>query len=344
MPLLTHLSSNLSTSLALVVPGIGLMCKSYVIFSVGIMKLILEKDNPQCFLHGYGYPACTEYTVNALTNTIPLALLLGTLLFTVISRFVRLSALGFVTITLMFYGACLLVNTPDGVIEEKIMFVVSALWIFALAVGGEVPVSASIAAANKTTANSQFDVAAAYSMHVVGLFLNVLITSALLKTSIPHSTVWRVAYLPAVLTLSVLVVHRFLKLLASAPKPNVIMTQASFHESMAPLKRAHFGTIYGPCLCWFFWDFIFYGKMLMQDKFIVAIADYGDDLEAKMDIALYNATFTLAGTFLGVFLVKTGWSLQKLQLYAFLIMGFLYPSLLFLANMKRLLQVSQLCG
>ncbi|GMI42203.1 hypothetical protein TeGR_g6484 [Tetraparma gracilis] len=219
----------LSSLPGLLFPGLGLLCESYILFSLGLTSLVWRAMDPACYVL---FTTCSEPQVRRAAAFTTLGLMAGMLLFGALASFLPfrrrplVRTLAIVTVALMYVSSLTIVQTPGETSGQRADFVAACLLVFGLAVGGEYPVVSSIAAEKKR--GGAFDrktqVAACIVMQAVGVLLNALVIAAVYKALVGSAgevtasydtldRTWRLTYFKGVLGLGMLLMMRFWKYL-----------------------------------------------------------------------------------------------------------------------------------
>merc|ERR1711998_394750 len=124
-------------------PGMGMFTESYILFAVGNVKSIYKEAYPDCWKK---HSSCSEDLVETPTYTEVAGVMFGMLFFGVLASVLGRRVASISTATIMCIGAWLITASYGGSEHGTTIMYAVTVCIFGMGVGGEYPVSASIAA------------------------------------------------------------------------------------------------------------------------------------------------------------------------------------------------------
>lgn len=194
-------------------PGLGLLGESYLLFSMGTLKPVLEQLYPGCYQGG-----CR---VRSLTYSVIVGVILGMLVLGYFAGTVGRRRGSIITASLMTAGAIgmMIVSVLAKSLTPNLLFDIFAgsLFVLGIGVGGEYPLSAASASEKAMEADTQNTrgrhIQLVFSMQGVGIFLHCVLLWALFALGLDVSeqsllTVWRILYIVGVFLLLTVLISR----------------------------------------------------------------------------------------------------------------------------------------
>ena len=326
-----------------------------MIFGFGLSKTILQSQlSDEIF----------DLISHQSTMAIPIGLISGMIVFALASRSTlssqrftlsssslfskRLRYLSWATACLMFTCVLFIAMLPTPRQSMAVHQLTGALFIFSIGVGGEYPISSSIAAfvplhAKSTSAMSlspSSRVAWMFTMQAVGVYFNSLVISVEYLFRGDNLS-WRGNFTVGALLLLIVLqlrIFRYLgefeeeskrertaanKLINDAPvtpppSKTTPLTAATFRPSLN--RPSNLILTFGTSVSWFLWDIIFYSTKIHQDAFLATLAD---TLGSQLFLGHTVALVAMGGAFTGAWLVgRNGVGVKKLQVYGSAVVGF----------------------
>ncbi|CAK0752621.1 hypothetical protein CVIRNUC_002160 [Coccomyxa viridis] len=317
-------------------PGIGMFCESYFIFSIGNITPIFQETYKDCYKQ---YKKCDKGLINAETYIQVSGIILGMLLMGYIADQIGRKWGSVLTSCFMFIGGILLTCSTGPTIQGwAIMFAVSQ-FIFGYGVGGEYPLASSSASeraeSNKALRFRRGEmVVCTFTMQGWGNLVNTAVLCALL--AIFHQTgnkynhhaldaVWRISFGLGLIPVTGMLIYRLFFLQESKvwKRQNKPMSVALKEQKV--LWYYYWHRLFGCALAWFFWDVSFYGNKLFQSTFIKILSP-GASILLTLEWTLLNSFISLIGYYFSAFTVDKPW-MGRVRLQS---MGFCMVFVLFL--------------
>jgi len=275
--------------------------ESYVLFAVGNVKSIFRKEYPNCWTAPFS--SCSEDLIEAPSYTEISGVMLGMVVFGILAGFLGRRICSISTVAVMTVGAWLITSSMGSDDRSLTIWYTVAVAIFGMGVGGEYPISASIAAEQAAeklakqsleppvdggehpATNRGFSVVMTFSMQGVGQWVNIVVILLLMWLSgqtgadyDPASLelVWRVQYGIGAAIVTAVVVCRLMYTKESSAWKEAQASQASHPVQYDQPKEValfvhYWPRLIGTAIAWCVWDVVFYGNKLFQGKFIKII-------------------------------------------------------------------------
>ncbi|GBF93836.1 proton phosphate symporter [Raphidocelis subcapitata] len=326
-------------------PGLGMFCEAYILFSIGLVKPLLAAAAPSCFVT---FETCTEAETH-LVNYIPIAArIVGMLLFGTSSDVMGRAWASRIVASIMLGGALLLVFAPLlPSAPAFVKFYLAAQTIYGFGVGGEYPV-ASASAAERSQSDPALrqhrgqQVALTFSQQGAGNFANACVILALMAAygqtggqldaaASRDLVVLQAAFIAGVSLF--LVAWRFLVLRESevwrAEREDAVDIAANVeHRKTHHLYSAALRWL-GPRLAvtsgaWVCNDFAFYGNRLFLSTFIAAMYPKATPFE-RMRWSALNSGVAYVGYFVAAALMdRPWWGRRRMQSFGFFMLFLLF--------------------
>ncbi len=217
-----------------------------------------------------------------------------------------------------------------------------------LGIGGDYPVSATIASEFAGKKTRGFMISTVFAMQGIGLIVGPLLAIALLAAKVPQDLVWRLLLAAgAIPPLAVFWARRHLKetprfaQLAEGTQDEV--AQKAKRIGFVQALRDAFGQdrqlvkwLVGTSLAWFFLDLAYYGNTISNTQFVSAVSPHGSQIH---DLFVSLLIFTFAA-FPGYLLSIYGmdrWGRKRIQLLGFAMMAASFIGIAFLGDAKTIL-------
>lgn len=328
------------------IPGLGMFCEAYYIFSIGNIKPIFSYEYPSCFK--------TMTTCNANETRAPdysqiLGIIFGMITLGYVGDRIGRKWGSVTTVSLMSIGAILLTACGAGLSGHSFMInYIVAQFVFGYGVGGEYPMAAGSAAeraeagGRAKAAKRGMEVVLTFSMQGVGNFTNTLVILILflcydtyhpinhIKTTTYHvdrlDSVWRTSFGLGGIPLLFMLYYRIFRLRESAVwrANNATRTSASRKADFTALFANYWPRLLATAGSWFLWDFSFYGNKVFQSQFI-AILSPKASLFTNIAWTLLNSGCALVGYYVAAFTVDSKYVGRiRIQLLGFAMVGILF--------------------
>lgn len=336
------------------IPGMGMFCEAYFIFSIGNIKPFFSFQYPNCF--SKHIEGCSPNLTRGPDYSQIIGIICGMITLGFIGDKIGRKWGSVTTVSLMLVGAIFLTANGAGLPGRgfTIMYIVSQ-FLFGYGVGGEYPMAAGSAAeraeagGKRKAAKRGQEVVLTFSMQGVGNFVNTGVLVALfpiystiaptrgISASTGKATqtyqwhrldgVWRTSFGLGMLPLLFMLYYRIFRLRESA------VWKASNIAAGANVSRgAEFSAM---CFhfwhrllatggTWFLWDFSFYGNKVFQSSFIQILSP-GASLLTTLLWTLLNSGCALVGYYVAAFTVDCRYlGRLRIQLFGFLMVAILF--------------------
>lgn len=328
-----------------VIPGMGMFCEAYFVFSVGNLKPLWEVEYPGCWK---AHTECSVNLSNSISYTQVSGIIFGQLsLGFLADRMGRKAGSIFCAATMLIFGILLAASVGSSVNAQFAMFT-AVQFLFGIGVGGEYPV-ASASANERAEATAELSkrrgetVVCVFSMQGWGNLVNTLLIAILMAifgqtgqvlelNPSRLNVIWRLSYAIGLIPLAGILAFRIWVLRESAVwtgkrealKKMGKVSNADVRRKYMVLLRYYWHRNFGTALSWFVWDFAFYGNKLFQGTFIKIINPYATNFEVLLWTSL-NSFVALCGYYFAAFTIDRQWmGRTRMQAMGFLWIGFLF--------------------
>jgi MFS transporter, PHS family, inorganic phosphate transporter len=232
--------------------------------------------------------------------------------------------------------------------SPSIWWLVAFRFILGLGIGGDYPVSATIASefAGKKTRGVM--VASVFAMQGLGLIVGPLLAIALISAGVAHDLVWRILLAAgAIPPLAVFYARRHLKetprfqALAEGKDDSLAqkVKQTGFVTALKTAfggDRKLFQWLIGTSLAWFFLDLAYYGNTISNQQFVSAVNPHAN-ITHDLFVSLLVFTFAAFPGYLLAIFGMDRWGRKTIQMLGFAIMAASFIGIAFLGDAKTIL-------
>jgi MFS family permease len=231
--------------------------------------------------------------------------------------------------------------------SPNIWWLVAFRFILGLGIGGDYPVSATIASEFAGKKTRGLMISTVFAMQGIGLIVGPLLAILLISVRVPEDLVWRILLAAGAFPpLAVFWARRHLK-----ETPRFAQLSAEKSDDLAQeTKRAGFVTalkesfgkdpqlakwLVGTSAAWFFLDLAYYGNTISNQQFVSAVSPRGSEIH---DLFLSWLVFTFAA-FPGYLLSIYGmdrWGRKTIQLLGFTLMAASFIGIAFIGDAKSI--------
>jgi PHS family inorganic phosphate transporter-like MFS transporter len=232
--------------------------------------------------------------------------------------------------------------------SPNIWWLVAFRFILGLGIGGDYPVSATIASEFAGKKTRGLMISSVFAMQGIGLIVGPLLAIALLAAKVPESLVWRILLAAGALPpLAVFWARRHLKETPRYAKlaenqDDQLAEQAKRKGFIAALKEA-FGAdnqllkwLVGTSLAWFFLDLAYYGNTISNQAFVSAVSDHASEIHDLFVSLLVFAFAAFPGYLLSIYGMDK-WGRKTIQLLGFAMMAMSFIAIACLGDAKAIL-------
>ncbi|KAL7713684.1 Phosphate transporter [Entamoeba marina] len=244
------------------VVSIGMMTDAYEIFLMNICYVIIKEI--------YGE---TSYS-SVLSSSVLVGMSTGQVLFGFLADVVGKKLMFITTLTILIIFSILQFFAFQVTSSSGPYIILAILrFILGLGIGGEYPLSSSIASEDAQPHNRGRKLVFIFSMQGIGNILAPVVVLILLLTGLDLDYVWRVAFalgaVPCILTLY----HRCVM-----DMPQKKKSSSANKGVVKKLIKHNWYYLIGTAGCWFFFDIAFYGNSMFNST-ILQIIGFGDSDE-----------------------------------------------------------------
>ena len=297
------------------ISGMGFFTDAYDLFIIGVVLKLL---------HSEWHISSLETAIVGATALVSAAI--GSAVFGRIADvFGRKYIYGFEVLVL---GA----GAIASAFSPNIWWLIVFRFILGLGIGGDYPVSATIASEFAGKKTRGLMISTVFAMQGIGLIVGPLLAIALLWAKVPQDIVWRVLLAAGALPpLAVFWARRHLKetprfAQANAGKDDQISKQAKRVGFVQALKEA-FGSdkqlskwLIGTSAAWFFLDLAYYGNTISNQQFVSAVSPNGSQIHDLFLSLLVFAFAAFPGYLLSIYGMDR-WGRKTIQLLGFCVMA-----------------------
>jgi MFS family permease len=313
------------------ISGMGFFTDAYDLFIIGVVLKLLQSE---------WHIGTVETAIVGATALVSAAI--GSAVFGRIADvFGRKYIYGFEVLVL---GA----GAIASAFSPNIWWLVAFRFILGLGIGGDYPVSATIASEFAGKKTRGLMISSVFAMQGIGLIVGPLLAIALLAVNVPQDLVWRILLAAgAVPPLAVFWARRHLKetprfAQLAEGKDDEMAKEAKRVGFVTALKEA-FGSdkqlqkwLIGTSLAWFFLDLAYYGNTISNQAFVSAVSQHASQIH---DLLISLLVFTFAA-FPGYLLSVYGmdkWGRKRIQLLGFAMMAASFIAIALLGEAKSII-------
>jgi PHS family inorganic phosphate transporter-like MFS transporter len=231
--------------------------------------------------------------------------------------------------------------------SPNIWWLIAFRFILGLGIGGDYPVSATIASEFAGKKTRGLMISSVFAMQGIGLIVGPLLAIALLSAHVPQDIVWRVLLAAgAIPPLAVFWARRHLKetprfAQMSEGKDDAVAEKAKKLGFVEALRQA-FGHdrqlakwLVGTSLAWFFLDLAYYGNTISNQEFVSAVSPQGSQIHDLYLSLLVFAFAAFPGYLLSIFGMDR-WGRKTIQLLGFAMMAASFIGIAFIGDAKAI--------
>lgn len=315
------------------ISGMGFFTDAYDLFIIGVVLKLLKPE--------WGLSPLQVALVGA---TALVSAAIGSLVFGRVADVLgRKFIYGFEVLVLGF-GAIASAFSPN------IWWLIAFRFILGLGIGGDYPVSATIASEFAGTKTRGLMVSTVFAMQGVGLIVGPLLAIALLSAGVSNDLAWRILLAAgAIPPLAVFWARRHLQetprfaQLTAAAKGDALEARAKRLGFAEALKQS-FGKdkqlltwLIGTSLTWFFLDLAYYGNTISNQEFVAAVSAKGSSEVHDLFIALLVFVFAAFPGYLLSIYGMDRWGRKTIQVLGFAMMTASFAGIALLGDAKSIL-------
>ncbi len=231
--------------------------------------------------------------------------------------------------------------------SPSIWWLVAFRFILGLGIGGDYPVSATIASEFAGKKTRGLMISSVFAMQGIGLIVGPLLAIALLALKIPQDLVWRILLAAGALPpLAVFWARRHLK---ETPRfaqltegKDEVGKEAQRIGFVTALKEA-FGSdrqlvkwLVGTSLAWFFLDLAYYGNTISNQQFVSAVSVHASQIHDLFVSLLVFVFAAFPGYLLSIYGMDK-WGRKNIQLLGFAMMAASFIGVALLGDAKSII-------
>ncbi len=313
-----------------VISGMGFFTDAYDLFIIGVVLKLLKSE---------WHIGSFEMAIVGATALVSAAI--GSAVFgRVADVFGRKYIYGFEVLVL---GA----GAIASAFSPSIWWLVAFRFILGLGIGGDYPVSATIASEFAGKKTRGLMISSVFAMQGIGLIVGPLLAIALLAMKIPQDLVWRILLAAGALPpLAVFWARRHLK---ETPRfaqltegKDEVGKEAQRIGFVTALKDA-FGSdkqlvkwLVGTSLAWFFLDLAYYGNTISNQEFVSAVSVHASQIHDLFVSLLVFAFAAFPGYLLSIYGMDK-WGRKNIQLLGFAMMAASFIGIALLGDAKSII-------
>jgi PHS family inorganic phosphate transporter-like MFS transporter len=312
------------------ISGMGFFTDAYDLFIIGVVLKLLKSE---------WHIGSLETAIVGATALVSAAI--GSLVFGRIADvFGRKYIYGFEVLVL---GA----GAIASAFSPNIWWLVAFRFILGLGIGGDYPVSATIASEFAGKKTRGLMISSVFAMQGIGLIVGPLLAIALLAVHVPQDLVWRILLAAgAIPPLAVFWARRHLKetprfAQMSEGKDDAVADKAKRVGFIAALREA-FGRapqqskwLIGTSAAWFLLDLAYYGNTISNQEFVTAVSPKGSQIHDLFLSLLVFAFAAFPGYLLSIFGMDR-WGRKTIQMLGFGMMAASFIAIAFLGDAKTI--------
>eukprot|EP00884_Botryococcus_braunii_P017221 jgi/Botrbrau1/4182/Bobra.0192s0042.1 len=316
------------------IPGIGMFCEAYFIFSIGNISPLLAAARPACVQQ---YQECPEGLINSEHFVQVAGIMVGMFTMGFVADQIGRKWGSVMCAAFMFAGGVILTASggPSLLVWAWLFTVGQA--IFGYGVGGEYPLASSSAAeraeASKEMRNRRGEmIVCTFSMQGWGNFVNTCVILIFLtvfgQTAVETRKLdkklldltWRLSFVVGLVPVVFMLMYRLFFLKESKVFMKHQKDSSVLWKEQGVLWKHYWHRLVGTCGAWFFWDVSFYGNKLFQSTFINIISGGHASIQVNLMWTALNSFIALVGYYFAAFTIDKKWMGRvRLQNMGFLI-------------------------
>eukprot|EP00884_Botryococcus_braunii_P017220 jgi/Botrbrau1/4181/Bobra.0192s0041.1 len=329
-----HIVAFLNWVKSWAVPGIGMFCEAYFIFSIGNISPLLSAARPECVKT---YKECPAGLINAEHFVQVAGIMVGMFTMGFVADQIGRKWGSVMCAAFMFAGGVILTASggPSLLVWAWLFTVGQA--IFGYGVGGEYPLASSSAAeraeASKEMRNRRGEmIVCTFSMQGWGNFVNtcviLIFLTAFGQTAVRTDKLdkklldltWRLSFVVGLVPVVFMLIYRVFFLRESKVFLKHEKDSSVLWKEQGVLWKHYWHRLAGTCGAWFFWDVSFYGNKLFQSTFISIISGGHASIQVNLMWTALNSFIALVGYYFAAFTIDKKWMGRvRLQNMGFLI-------------------------
>jgi MFS family permease len=313
------------------ISGMGFFTDAYDLFIIGVVLKLLQSE---------WHIGALETAIVGATALVSAAI--GSLVFgRVADVFGRKYIYGFEVLVL---GA----GAIASAFAPNIWWLVAFRFILGLGIGGDYPVSATIASEFAGKKTRGLMISSVFAMQGIGLIVGPLLAIALIAAHVPQDLVWRILLAAgAIPPLAVFWARRHLKetprfAQLNEGKGDAVGEQAKRIGFVAALREA-FGRdrqlirwLLGTASAWFLLDLAYYGNTISNQQFVSAVSAHASQTRDLFVSLLVFAFAAFPGYLLSIYGMDK-WGRRAIQLLGFGMMAATFIGIAFIGDAKAIL-------
>lgn len=314
-----------------VISGMGFFTDAYDLFIIGVVLKLLQSE---------WHIGSLETAIVGATALVSAAI--GSAVFGRIADVFGRKYIYGLEVLVLGAGAIASAFSPN------IWWLVAFRFILGLGIGGDYPVSATIASEFAGKKTRGLMISTVFAMQGIGLIVGPLLAIALLAAKVPQDLVWRLLLAAGALPpLAVFWARRHLKetprfAQLEEGKEDDVAKKAKRIGFVEALKGA-FGNdkqlakwLVGTSLCWFFLDLAYYGNTISNQQFVSAVSPNGSQIHDLFLSLLVFAFAAFPGYLLSIYGMDK-WGRKTIQLLGFGLMAASFIGIALLGDAKAIL-------
>jgi MFS family permease len=232
--------------------------------------------------------------------------------------------------------------------SPNIWWLVAFRFVLGLGIGGDYPVSATIASEFAGKKTRGLMISSVFAMQGIGLIVGPLLAIALLSAGVKQDLVWRILLaFGAIPPLAVFWARRHLKetprfAKLSEGNDDALGERAKKSGFVTALREA-FGKdkqlarwLVGTSTCWFFLDLAYYGNTISNQQFVSAVSPKANETHDLFVSLLVFAFAAFPGYLLSIYGMDR-WGRKTIQMLGFAMMAASFIGIAFLGDAKAIL-------
>jgi MFS family permease len=312
------------------ISGMGFFTDAYDLFIIGVVLKLLKSE---------WHISSVETAIVGATALVSAAI--GSFVFgRVADVFGRKYIYGFEVLVL---GA----GAIASAFSPNIWWLVAFRFILGLGIGGDYPVSATIASEFAGKKTRGLMISSVFAMQGIGLIIGPLLAIALIAAGIKQDLVWRILLAAgAIPPLAVFWARRHLK---ETPRFQQLSEGQSdqLHDKVRKIGfvqalRDAFGKdpellkwLVGASACWFFLDLAYYGNTISNQEFVTAVSPHASQTHDLFLSLMVFAFAAFPGYLLSIFGMDR-WGRKTIQVLGFTMMAASFIGIAFLGDAKAI--------